>query len=279
MIRVADGRADFERCAAIYNAVEPESELTPEQAAGGNGTAFVHEGGGFAFVGPSSVTGSAFGMVRVHPDARRRGIGSALLDAVRARARELGRESVWGRVRDAASLDFVARRGFREVVREVVVKRDLEPGDAGLEPRPEVAEAREEHLRGAYEVSVECIPEIHGPLPGAAAPYEEWLGQELRDPAVAFVALDGGAVVGYARLHTCGVPHRLEHGLTAVRRSHRRRGLATALKRAQIAWAAEHGYRELVTDMVEENVGMRAVNERLGYRPLPPVLIVSGSAS
>jgi mycothiol synthase len=75
------------------------------------------------------------------------------------------------------------------------------------------------------------------------------------------------------------MPHRLEHGLTAERHSHRRRGLGTALKRAQIAWAAEHGYCELVTDMVEGNAAMRAVNERPGYRPLPPVFIVSGSAS
>ena len=60
---------------------------------------------------------------------------------------------------------------------------------------------------------------------------------------------------------------------------HRRRGLATALKRAQIHWAADHGYRELVSDMVEGNAAVRAVNERLGYRPLPPVFIVSGSVS
>ncbi|HJW66561.1 MAG TPA: GNAT family N-acetyltransferase, partial [Gaiellaceae bacterium] len=84
MIRVAETRADFERCAEIYNAVEPDRVLTAEEAASPNGTSLLHEGGGFAFVGPSSVTGSAFGMVRVHPGARGRGIGSALLDALRA---------------------------------------------------------------------------------------------------------------------------------------------------------------------------------------------------
>jgi RimJ/RimL family protein N-acetyltransferase len=64
-----------------------------------------------------------------------------------------------------------------------------------------------------------------------------------------------------------------------VRRSHRRRGLATALKKAQIRWAADNGYSELVSDMVEGNAAMRAVNERLGYRPLPPVVVVSASVS
>ena len=73
-------------------------------------------------------------------------------------------------------------------------------------------------------------------------------------------------------------PHRLEHGLTAVRRSHRRRGLGSALKQAQIKWAADNGYRELTSEMVEGNAPMRALNERLGYRQLPPVIVVGGSA-
>ena len=277
MIRIAETRADFERCAEIYNAVEPDRVFTAQEAASGNGRSFLHEAGGFAFVGPSSVTGSAFGMVRVHPHARGRGIGSALLEAVRAETRALGRDSVWGRVRDSASLAFAANRGFAEVTREVVVLREVRPGDGEIAAG--VVELGDEHLSGAYEVSVECIPEIHGPLPGEAPPYDEWLERELHQSAVAFAALEDGAVVGHARLHETGLPHRLEHGLTAVRRSHRRRGLATALKRAQIRWAADHGYRELVSDMVEGNAAMRAVNERLGYRPLPPVFIVSGSAS
>jgi len=277
MIRVADSHADFQRCAEIYNAVEPDRVLTAEEAAEGNGTSFLHEAGGFAFVGPSSVTGSAFAMVRVHPDARRRGIGSDLLAAVREGARVLGRESVWGRVRDSESLVFVGKRGFAEVTQEVNVLREVQPGDG--EVADGIAELRDEHLGEVYELCVETIPEIHVPLPGEAPPYDQWLEHELRQASAGFVALDDGAVVGYARLYETGLPHRLEHGLTAVRRSHRRRGLATALKRAQIRWAADHGYRELVSDMVEGNAAMRAVNERLGYRSLPPVFIVSGSVS
>jgi GNAT superfamily N-acetyltransferase len=214
--------------------------------------------------------------VRVHPKARGRGVGSALLEAVREKTRKLGCDAIWGRALDEDSLAFAARRGFREVARDIVVRREVAPGEG--EVADGIVELGDEHLRGAYEVCVEAIPEVHAPLPAEARPFEEWLEHDSRDPAVAFVALDGGEVVGYARLHTCGVPHRLEHGLTVVRRSHRRRGLATALKRAQIGWASEHGYRELLTDTVEGNAGMRAVNERLGYRPLPPVVIVSGPA-
>lgn len=277
MIREADSRADLERCVEIANAVEPESPVSLEQLQGAtDGTFLLHAGGGYAFVSPSSVPGRTYAMVRVHPGSRRRGIGSALLEAAREQTRALECEALWGRVRDRESLAFVTGRGFEQVAQEVVVLRELRPGDGAFSPG--IVELADEHLRGAYELCVECIPEIHAPLPGEAPAFDAWLEHELRDPAVAFVALDDGAVVGYARLHSCGLPHRLEHGLTAVSRSHRRRGIATALKRAQIAWAALRGYRELVTDMVEGNAGMRAVNERLGYRPLPPVILVSGPA-
>jgi GNAT superfamily N-acetyltransferase len=276
MIHVAETSEDFERCAEIYNAVEPDRIITAAEAASGGGVSFLHDGGGVAFVAPSSVVGSAFAMVRVDPESRRRGIGSLLLKAARERVREIGRESMWGRVRDSESLEFANRRGLEDVIQEVNVLRRLQPGDGEIAPG--ITELRDEHLREVYELCVETIPEIHVPLPGEAPPYDEWLKKERDQASAGFVALDDGSVVGYARLYETGLPHRLEHGLTAVRRSHRRRGLATALKQAQARWAADHGYRELVSDMVEGNAAMRAVNERLGYRPLPPVFIVSGPA-
>lgn len=277
MIRVAVSTADLERCVEITNAVHPDEPVSLEQLRGAtDGTMLLDDEGGYAYVSPSSVADSTYAMVRVHPEARGRGIGSALLEAARERTRELGCEALWGRVRDEGSLGFVDRRGFREIARDIVVARAVEPGEG--EVAPGIVELRDEHLPGAYEVCVEAIAEVHAPLPAEARPYGEWLEHELRDPAVAFVALDGDEVVGYARLHTCGVPGRLEHGLTAVRRNHRRRGLATALKRAQLEWAADNGYRELRTDTIEGNVAMRAVSGRLGYRPLAPVVIVSGPA-
>jgi GNAT superfamily N-acetyltransferase len=114
-------------------------------------------------------------------------------------------------------------------------------------------------------VEVECVPDVPATTPLQASPFERW-HELIERHAATFVALDEGRVVGYAtfeRLH--GMPHRLEHGLTAVLRSHRGRGLATKLKRAQIAWAAEHGYRELITFTDTENAPMRHVNVTLGY--------------
>ena len=109
---------------------------------------------------------------------------------------------------------------------------------------------RAEHLRDAYAVEVECVPDVPATTPMAADPFERW-HELISRHAATFVALDGGRVVGYATLeHLYGQRHRLEHGLTAVLRSHRGRGVATRLKSAQIAWAAaprlhgaDHGHR------------------------------------
>jgi mycothiol synthase len=268
MIRVADTRADLERCVEICNAVQPDAPITVDQLVG---TFLLHDGGGYAFVDRSTVSGSAYAMIRVHPDVRRRGIGSELLDASRARVRELDYTAMWGRVRDDESLGFVTRRGFREVTREVTVLRAVGPGDG--EVAAGIVELRDEHLRGAHAVCVECVPEIAVPQEAEELPFDEWLERSKRN-AVAFVALEGEEVVGYACLHVTGTRHRLEHGLTAVLPGHRRRGIGSALKRAEIAWAAERGYTELETGMAEGNPGIRGLNESLGYEPLPPTTIV-----
>lgn len=57
--------------------------------------------------------------------------------------------------------------------------------------------------------------------------------------------------------------------MTAVVRDWRGRGVATALKRATIEWAIARGLDELGTANDTVNAPMRAVNRRLGYRPLP----------
>jgi GNAT superfamily N-acetyltransferase len=277
VIRVAENRADLELCAAINNAVNPEAPVTVDQLDVSSGAFIAHGDAGYAYVDRSSVPGAAFAMVRVRAESRRRGVGSALLAAARERASKLEYDSMWGRVRegDAESIRFVASRGFKEVTRDVTVRLEVAPGDG--EVAPGIAELGDEHVSGAYEVAAECLPEMALPQHAAAPPFEQWLEDERRRSAVAFVALDGDEVVGYARLYLVpAVPERLENGLTAVRKSHRRRGIATTLKRAQIAWAAEHGYREIVTSMVDGNVAMRAVNERLGYEPLPAWIVVKG---
>ncbi len=66
-------------------------------------------------------------------------------------------------------------------------------------------------------------------------------------------------------LRDAGDAARAEDGLTAVRPDWRRRGLATALKRAELPWAAANGIQEVYAWTQPGNGRMRRVNERLGY--------------
>jgi GNAT superfamily N-acetyltransferase len=135
-----------------------------------------------------------------------------------------------------------------------------------------LTELDESRHKEAYEVWAECYPDMPVSPPIPAPSYEEWLEEEVSGP-VTFVALDAGHVVGAAALLE-RVDGLAEHGLTAVRRSHRARGIATALKQALVHWAAQNGYRELTTWTQDGNAAMQAVNIKLGYRPRPAVINV-----
>ena len=111
--------------------------------------------------------------------------------------------------------------------------------------------------------------------------FVRWREQYLEGPgAVAdamIAALAGDEVVGYTGLRRRGASSPIaENMLTAVRRPWRRRGIATALKREQIARARAAGIEQIFTTNDETNAGMRGVNARLGYGPAPTQIVVSG---
>jgi RimJ/RimL family protein N-acetyltransferase len=113
---------------------------------------------------------------------------------------------------------------------------------------------------------------LHAPL--EVPSYDRWVEEDATGPDVlaggTLLALDGERVVGFVSLlRRAADPRLAEHGLTSVAESHRNRGIATALKRAQIAWASRNGYRELMTSTQDANAAMRAVNDKLGYEPRP----------
>jgi mycothiol synthase len=231
---------------------------------------------GVGFAGPSQSPERTALEVRVLPEHRRHGIGSALLEQLLGHGSRLRPEWVSGMVTedDAESVGWVQRRGFEEYGRQVELSRSVqEVENEGSAPAGiEIVELSDEHLQGAYAVAVECFPDMPVTPPIQAPPYDVWLEEEIPGP-VTFVALDQGRVIGYAALFD-RVEGLAEHGLTAVLQSHRGSGIATALKRAQLRWASEHGYRELATWTQDGNAAMQAVNLKLGYRPRPAVINV-----
>jgi mycothiol synthase len=274
VIRRAETDADLERCVEIYNAVDPAHRMALDDLKGAKGACLLHEDGGYAYLSDSSTPNWQYTMVRVRPDARGSGVGTATLEAAAEAARAKGNAGLVGRVDpdDPGSRAWATGRGFRETRQDVELLRRLRPGDGEIADG--IVELRDEHLRETYAVEVECVPDVPATVPMAASPFERWR-ELIERHAVTFVALDGGRVVGYGTLeHLHGTPDRLEHGLTAVLRSHRGRGIATKLKSALIAWAAANGYRELITFTDTDNLPMRRVNVKLGYvETLGPIVV------
>ena len=95
---------------------------------------------------------------------------------------------------------------------------------------------------------------------------EQWERDWITDPEAMFVAMAGDEVIGCAGLlPDTDDPGRAEQALTVVRRDWRRRGVAAALKRTTLAWAAVHGLREVYTWTQRGNDDMRALNEHLDF--------------
>jgi GNAT superfamily N-acetyltransferase len=218
----------------------------------------------------SEVGGHGMVAPRVLPDARRRGVGTALLLALAEHVQGLGFTAARATVEDEGSLAFARRFGFREIGREVEQVRAVAEREPRAQPVPGIelvslAERPELAARTYDEVAADALREIpvEPPLEISAADWErEW----LTAPETTVVALADGAIVGYAAVERDDdVPWRAGHSVTAVRRDWRRRGVASALKQELISLAAAHGVRELYTWTQEGNAGMRRVNERLGY--------------
>jgi len=227
-------------------------------------------------------------LVTVLADQRRRGVGSALYRDLSRWCTAHDVETIEAPVEadDEESLGFARRRDFVEVER--YSKRVLDLGDevpppiappSGIEivswaERPAAA-------RGIYAVAVEAYADVPGGADEVMEPFEDWLAHDMQGsgdrPDATFVALAGDEVVGYAKFSlTDAQPAVAFHDMTGVKRAWRGRGIAAALKRAQIGWAKANGYERLETGNEERNEPIRRLNESLGYREGPGRVLMRG---
>ena len=281
MIREAETREDLAALCEIWAAITPREPMKPEQLLSRKARQperlylLAEENGratGLALVAPTDSPNRRYVGVRVLPDRRRRGIGSALYEPALAHARALEPEwiSTMVSAADPDSVAWAERRGFEESSRQAELVLRLS-GDERPPPLPsgiEIVEVTPDLHEAAYDLTKEAWEDLPVSAPLELAPFDVWLEEELPGP-ISFAALEEGELVGFAGLIGRDAPGLLEHGLTATRRTHRRRGIATALKRTQIAWAAANGYRELITFTQDRNQGMQAINAALGYVEQP----------
>jgi GNAT superfamily N-acetyltransferase len=218
-------------------------------------------------------------VVTVLASHRHRGVGSALFASLSAWTGERGIADIEVPVldNDPESLAYATRRGFVEERRELGVVLDVAGMEQpALEP-PEGIEIvawaeRPELARGIYEVSLEAYPDIPGFEDDELESFEDWLAHDMQGsgdlPEATFVALADDEVVGYAKFAlTAAQPTVAFHDVSGVKRAWRGRGVARALKTAQIRWAIANGFTELRTRNEERNEPIRRLNASLGYRP------------
>ncbi|GIH10998.1 hypothetical protein Rhe02_90650 [Rhizocola hellebori] len=291
-VRQVETDEQMQRYLDVYAEVEPTqrvptvAEMRAKERPG-RATLVAYRSGDLVasgFVDRSGQVGRAFIMPRVRPAFRRRGIGTAVLRELLNLAEKLDLPVVRSMADDPGSVEFGLRFGFTEVDRQVEQLRAI-----GEEPPPTPP-------AGVTIVSIAQQPELWRPAYDAVGVQgfadlaltnevkvtaEEWMTGEMNNPASTFVALSGTQIIGVASLLTeQDKPHRAEHGLTAVRREWRGKGVAAALKRQCLAWAADNGLTEVYTWTQRNNAEMRRLNEHLGYRyglvsvsleaPMPP---------
>ena len=297
-IRECASEADEQVSLDVFNAVWPQQAVTMAEVRSfksrtRDSADFLAVVGGAA-VGSAAVAilpqrpDLAFVLTTVLAEKRTLGVGTALYRVVSQWAgdRSLDMLSTPVEEDDVESLAFAGRRGFVEVERNPRMVLDLasieEPQvvpPAGVEitswaERPELA-------RGIYGVAAEAYADVPGAEGDEMESFEDWLAHDMNGsgdvPEATFVALAGDEVVGYAKFSlTLARPTVAAHDMTGVKRAWRGRGIARALKCAQISWAMQSGFQRLETSNEVRNEPIRGLNMQLGYRTAPGRVLLQG---
>jgi mycothiol synthase len=259
-----------------------ERERRREWVAEIGGDLVGHASAGFEWSVPTP--GKSWFWIGVHPGQRGRGIGGELYERVEEYLRA---EGAW-RLRswvddDPAGERFLARRGFRRRGADRVSSVDPRTVDVPQLSRLEAAGAAEgfrvvplgdvrDRVDGLFEVCAAGERDMPSDEPETELDLESWKRDEFGVPTLShegsFVALARKRPVSLAFLSVDPERKLAYNQMTATLPEYRRRGLALLVKLAAARWAAEAGIERLLTENDVDNVGMLAINDRLGYRPL-----------
>jgi mycothiol synthase len=215
--------------------------------------------------------------VTVPPRHRGRGVGTALLRDLSARARTLGKDGLEceSRAHDAYSIHFLERRGFIEAGRVSEYVLDLAEYDDSETPKVDGVEVvmlsdRPDLLADMYAVAKVTFPEVGGYQAEQAATFHEWQLYQFGSAGAALdmtpIALAGGEVIGFATLIRRADGRTAEHRMTVVRPDWRRRGIATLLLRVQLS-AAKRAAVETVTAWARSGHAGQVYGTRVGFQP------------
>ena len=182
----------------------------------------------------------------------------------------------WTTTRTPEVAAWLGRQGFVEARRYVISVLDVaaapEPAQpafpvVSLAKRPDLAD----ELFSLAQVAYPDQPGREGSRVDAA--WYEW-GLRVHDPEAYFVVLEAGRVLGYGYLEQHD--GRWGNGFMAVAREARGRGVAGAIKRAQLAWAKANAVPSLRTATEVRLGSMLELNRRLGYVRLYEEIVLRG---
>ena len=300
--------ADYEKVVAIDNAIDPEhadsvenwmhwdANRNPEHLlrrfiAERDGETVAY--GQFGHNQWSHREDKYFLWIGVHPDHQGKGYGSALWDDLmdRLMKREPGELVSFTRENRTRAVRFLENRGFEQVMRYQVSRINPQAFDpapfAGKIARVEqsgiaiktLARLQEEDpdwLQKTFDLDWEAVQDVPSVDGHTKMPLDEWTKKLLESPNFMpegwFIALDGADYVGLTMLWRDSTrSDKLGTGLTGVVGSHRRRGIATALKVRALTYARERGIVEVDTDN-EDNNPMYQLNLQLGFEPVPAMV-------
>lgn len=223
----------------------------------------------------------------VHPEYRRRGIGTAAYEEIIGGIEELDPLQLSTGIFEHQSdgLSFLEHRGFEETMRFWASYLDVESfsferrdealsrvAANGIDILTEVElSADPEFERKLYEMYVEVVQDVPTPNKVTPEPFERFVEMRRdsinRIPEAFFVAVHtaSGEYAGSTALWRVKAADFLQTGLTGVRRGYRRMGIALALKLRSIEFAQKGGFPEIKTDNESGNAGMLKINDMLGY--------------
>ncbi|MBA3384838.1 MAG: GNAT family N-acetyltransferase [Actinobacteria bacterium] len=214
--------------------------------------------------------------VIVHPDHRRRGVGSALFEEGLQHLASHGARELrsWA---DSESASFLEQRGF--VPGRVERLSSLDPSvvdTSRLDERPDgvrvtpVAELLD-RLPDVHALYAEAAADMPADNPETNVPLDEWLDETIGNPdldrELSVVVLVDDVPAALSWVHVDRSRGLADHDLTGTARAYRRRSLARLAKLAVVRGCAEAGISRLMTENDSENAGMLAINDELGFKP------------
>ncbi len=224
----------------------------------------------------------------VLPDFQGQGIGKALYERSLNELKDFDAIEIiaWSREDYHRKNRFLLERGFYEVERSFESRLDVPLFDASsynLEPKLAAEgieiknwlelEREPEYQRKIYDLH--CTLDLDVPMVGeyTKPTFERFKQNHFDDGRMelkgSMIALHNDKFIGIHELYTSKADDFLHIGLTGVLADYRKKGIAIAMKIRGIEYAKKAGFKIQSTWNESNNVGMLAINDKLGFKRQP----------